>query len=162
MRIPIVNEQDEVIGYKERDECGPDDIMRVSLIWITDENENILLQQRKLTKKKNPGKWGPAVAGGVEEGETYESNAYKEMEEEIGLKDVLIYESNKFYGKTNVGKRFCQLYTAQIQRSTQLIPKEDEVEQLKWFSKQELGQYIKDKPDDFVGLMQDLKVFYNI
>lgn len=157
MQIPIVNENDEIIGYKDREDRTPDDIIRTTAIWITDESGNILLQRRKLTKKLNPGKWGQAVGGTVEKDETYESNAYKEMEEEIGVKDVPLTLDRKFYGETKIGKRFCQLYTAQIPRSTTLIPEEAEVEELKWVTKEELNKLLEENPDNFIGLMKELK-----
>src|SRR3989338_5363820 len=151
MKIPIVNEQDEIIGHKDRENRHSCDIIRITAVWNTDENGKILHQQRKLTKKYNPGKWGPAVAGTVEEGETYESNAYKEMEEEIGLKNVSLIKSQKFYGLSSTGKRFFQLYTAQIPRERELIIEEEEIEQVKWFTKEELTKYLNEKPGEFVG-----------
>ena len=51
MKIPIVNKKDEIIGYKERSDRHPDDIIRITAIWITDEKNNILLQQRRFDKK---------------------------------------------------------------------------------------------------------------
>src|ERR1035437_8433122 len=85
MKIPIVNEQDEIIGYEEREGKGPKDISRVTSLWVADYDDNILLAQRAFSKRRSPGLWGPTVAGTVEEGETYESNIIKEAEEEIGL-----------------------------------------------------------------------------
>jgi isopentenyl-diphosphate delta-isomerase len=84
----IVNEQDEVIGYKSLEDISPTDIYRVSALWITNNKGEILLAQRALSKKNDPGKWGPAVAGTVEEGETYDSNIAKEAFEELGLRDI--------------------------------------------------------------------------
>ncbi len=158
MKIPIVNEQDEIIGYKERDDRNPEDIIRITAIWIIDEYNNILLQQRKFVKKYSPGKWGPAVSGTVEKGETYESNAYKELEEEIGLSNFVLEKSNKIYGLSKNGKRFCQVFILKIPHNTQFSLEEDEVEQVKWFSKLELKELLDSHSDDFVNLMQDLKV----
>ncbi len=157
-RIPVVDENDVVIGHIDRNDRDPNDIIRISAVWITDEDGNILLQQRKLTKKNNPGKWGPAVAGTVEEGETYIVNAYKEMKEEIGVEGVSLFEYKKYYGETNTGKRFCQVYTATIPRNTRLTIEKNEVEQVKWFTKAEVQKMISEHPDDFVGAMkQELK-----
>lgn len=81
MRIPIVNEQDEIIGYKDRKDRNTVDITRITGLWLWNEKGEVLLAQRALSKDINPGLWGPAVAGTVEEGETYESNIIKEAEE---------------------------------------------------------------------------------
>ncbi|MFA6422790.1 MAG: NUDIX domain-containing protein, partial [Candidatus Buchananbacteria bacterium] len=84
-KIIIVNENDEAIGHKERNELDFSDIYRVSGLWITNLKGEILLAQRAFTKNHDPGKWGPAAAGTVEEGEDYETNILKEAEEELGL-----------------------------------------------------------------------------
>jgi len=94
-KIIIVDENDKIIGYKERGTLNFRDIYRVSALQVKNSVGQILLAQRKLTKKKNPGKWGPAVAGTNDEGETYESNIIKEAEEEIGLVDFEMKVKNK-------------------------------------------------------------------
>lgn len=86
-KIIIVDENDTIIGHKNRDSMEDGDMYRVSALWIQNSKGDILLAQRSFDKRNDPGKWGPAVAGTVEEGETYESNIIKEAEEEIGLKN---------------------------------------------------------------------------
>lgn len=156
MKIPVVDERDNIIGYKEREDRTPSDIFRITAIWITDENGNILLQQRKLNKKINPGKWGPAVSGTVEKDETYESNAYKEIEEEIGVSNVKLKEIAKIFREPKSGRKFVQLYSCVIPRNYKLIPQKEEVEQLKWFSKEELLDVYNKRPEDFVDFIKDL------
>lgn len=121
MQIPIVNEKDEIIGYKERNDRNPNDIIRITSIWITDEQGDILLAQRSFNKKDNPGKWGPAVAGTVEKDETYDSNAYKEAEEEIGLVGVLLQPIEKVFLDTSHTKKFCQLYHTEISKEREIL-----------------------------------------
>lgn len=150
MKIPVVNEQDEIIGYKERENILLGDIIRITAICITDGKSNTLLAQRSLDKKNSPGKWGPGVAGTVEEGETYESNAYKELSEEIGLEGLKLTPIKKVLYSSNTGTKFCYFYNLQIPQETKLKIKRDEVEQVKWFSKEELVKYLQDKPEDFV------------
>lgn len=163
MKIPIVNEQDEIIGYKDREDRNLEDIIRITAIWITDENGNILLQQRKFDKKVNPNKWGPAASGTIEEGESYDSNAYKELEEETGIKDIQLVKSKNFFGRTTSGgRRFAQLYLGKVSRDQKLIPQESEVQQLKWFSVNEFKNFLKEKPNDFVGIIEDIVLFLNI
>lgn len=162
MKIPIVDENDNIIGYKDREDRNPDDIIRIVIIWITDEKGKILLQQRSLKMKYSPGMWGPAVSGTVEEGETYDFNAQKELEEELGLKNVKLIKSKKIFGVGQSGKRFAQLYLGQIDSNSQLIPQESEVEQLKWFSKEELLDFYNKNPEIFPAIMKELiDIFIN-
>ncbi|MDO8661039.1 MAG: NUDIX domain-containing protein, partial [Candidatus Woesearchaeota archaeon] len=87
-KIVIVNDNDEIIGYKDRDSIENNELYRVSALQITNSNGEILLARRHRNKKHDPLKWGPAVAGTVEEGETYLENIIKEAEEELGLKNI--------------------------------------------------------------------------
>jgi len=89
VKIIIVDENDNPIGLKERGTLDYDkDIYRVSALWITNSKGQILIARRALTKKQNPGKWGPGVAGTIDEGETYDSNIIKEAKEELGLQNI--------------------------------------------------------------------------
>ena len=78
MIIPIVNEQDEIIEYKDRNDRSPEEITRITSLWLGNEKGEVLLAQRAFNKKTSPGLWGPAAAGSVEKGETYDSNIIKE------------------------------------------------------------------------------------
>jgi len=156
MKIPIVDENDNIIGVKDKKDRNPNDIIRITAIWVTDGKGSILLQQRSLNMKNSPGKWGPGVAGTVEEGETYESNAYKELEEEAGIKNVPLIKSKKFFGKSDTGKRFAQLFLCEINKDYKLVPGENEVEKLKWFSREEVLNFYNEKPEEFPPLMEEL------
>ncbi len=150
----IVNQRDQIIGYKGLDEIKPKDIYRVSALWITNSKNQILLAQRALTKKNEPGKWSPAVAGTVERGETYKQNIVKEAEEEIGLKSIKPSKGPKkrIFGKHNF---FCQMYTLKIDRQiNEFKIQNEEVAQVKWFSKKELKQKINSNPEQFTPSMK--------
>lgn len=152
--IVIVNDQDEVIGHKERGTIVQADIYRVSALWVTNSRGDILLAQRKFTKKHDPGKWGPAVAGTIDQGETYESNIVKEAEEEIGLTNVkpALGPKRRVTGEHNY---FCQWYTLVIDKpADDLVIQEDEVEQVKWFTRSELEGELHEHPERYLDGMR--------
>ncbi|MEX2052212.1 MAG: NUDIX domain-containing protein [Candidatus Paceibacterota bacterium] len=149
MRLPIVNEEDEIIGYKDRTDRNPKDIIRVSGLWLTDSAGNILLAQRALNKKTHAGLWGPAVAGTVEEGETYESNIIKEAEEEIGLKDLKLTPGPKIRISI-VHEHFAQWFNAVIDHDYPFVKQDDEVEAIRWCSPSEFKQLVDEKPEIFI------------
>jgi isopentenyldiphosphate isomerase len=161
MRIPIVNEQDEIIGYKERGELGPKDICRVTGLWVTSPEGDTLLARRAFTKKHNPGKWGPAVAGTVEEGETYESNIIKEAEEEIGL--VKFSPQISFKNRRSRGHEYWgQWFTAVVDRSYPFKKQDEEVEEIRWFSKNELIKFLEETPEELLSNLKEyIKLFSN-
>lgn len=114
---------------------------------------DILLAKRHHTKIHNPNKWGPAVSGTVEKGETYESNIIKETEEEIGLKNVKL----KLGPKTETDSEyhhFTQWYFLNIDLDIDDFKiKEDEVEEIKWFSPEWLKTRLEKYTDEFVPRM---------
>jgi isopentenyl-diphosphate Delta-isomerase len=152
-KVIIVNEKDEQIGLKDRKDIKKDDIYRVSALWIKNSKGDILLAQRALTKKNNPGMWGPAVAGTNEEGETYESNIIKEAEEELGLKNVNFKKGPKII-RHNAHSYFCQWFTLKIDKKIDKFTiQKEEVEKIAWFKKETLLKDIKTHPDKFLKKM---------
>lgn len=152
-RIIVVDKDDKIIGYKNRTDSGPDDIQRITGLWITNSKGEILIALRALSKKHDPGKWGPAVAGTVDEGETYESNIVKEAEEELGLKNIRPVCGPKFYRETS-HKYFVQWFTLVLDapiESFTLQP--SEVMEIKWMNAEALKRAVKEHPDDFLKSM---------
>lgn len=153
-RITIVNDQDEVVGSKPYTSVEQNDIYRATGLWVTNSAGDILLAQRSFKKKHDPGKWGPAAAGTVDEGESYEENIIKEAEEELGLTGVRIAKGPKvrITGEHNY---FAQWFTAVVDKSaTDFKFQELEIEQIKWFKRDELLQEINKQPDDFLKSME--------
>lgn len=150
MKIIIVDENDEQISAKERNIVTSEDIYRVSALWITNSDGEVLLAQRKWSKKNNPGMWGPAVAGTIEVGETYESNIYKEAEEEIGLTGV---EVEAWFKKLYEGEHahFTQWYRAALNWPIDKFQiQEEEVEAIRWISIPELKADIEQNPSKYL------------
>ncbi|MDP6922673.1 MAG: NUDIX domain-containing protein [Lutibacter sp.] len=54
-------------------------------LWIVNEHQEILIQQRATSKETFPGLWDVSVAGHVASGESPEKAVVRETEEEIGL-----------------------------------------------------------------------------
>lgn len=146
----IVNDDDVIIGHKERHAIDwKRDIYRIGAVWLTNSKGEVLIAQRLLTKDKDPGKWGPAAAGTLEEGETYESNAYKEAEEEIGLKGVPLRKGPKqrFHEPR---ESFCQWYLGSCDwPAEQFVPQPTEVERVKWVTLDWLRKDVARRPEDY-------------
>ncbi len=155
--IPVVNEQDELIGYKERSEIKTDDIYRTSGLMIYDGRGKVLLAQRSFTKSHDPGKWGPSVAGTVEKGETYRDNIIKEAEEELGLVGIEPTEWIKQSRLEGQHKHIGQWFLLRLDSKTSVFkPDPREVQEVKWFTFTELGAEIEQNPDLFLRGIRDL------
>ena len=152
MKIIIVDENDNQVKTINRGENKPGDIHRVSALWVTNSQGQILMAQRALTKAWDPGSWGPAVAGTVEEGEDYHQNILKETEEEIGVK-LSLSDFKKSKKELMVGVEhpyFLQWYTAIIDLPVEKFKlQKEEVEQVKWFDPEELKETIEKSPQIF-------------
>ncbi len=162
MNIQIVDEQDTLIGTKERSELDYSvDIFRTAALWLTNSKGQVLLAKRSMKKDKDPGKWGPAVAGTIEEGETYESNIYKEAVEEIGLDGVEFSLGPKSLTH-GVRRQWVQWYLAVVDRDAGgFTMQEEEVDELTWMDLEDLRNDISSNPDRYIPSMDNvLKTIY--
>ncbi|PIR41330.1 MAG: hypothetical protein COV31_01745 [Candidatus Yanofskybacteria bacterium CG10_big_fil_rev_8_21_14_0_10_46_23] len=155
VKIAIVNEKDEIIRYKDRGTLNDDDIYRVSALWLTNPKGEVLIARRSYNKKNDPGKWGTAVAGTVDEGEDYYENIVKETEEEIGLTG-LDFEKGP-YGRNAKGKQFFyQWYIAHTDKDIEDMKiDEEEVEEVRWITKEQLIKEIEKNPEEFISSMDE-------
>jgi isopentenyldiphosphate isomerase len=156
-KIQIVDESDNIIGHKDRGEVDyQKDIYRVAALWLTNSKDEVLIAQRKLTKDKDPGKWGPAVAGTVDEGETYDSNIYKEAEEEIGLTGAK-FDLGPKQRVRQPRNYWCQWYTVSLDKNVgDFHIQEDEVERIAWVPMSWLVSDVKANPKKYIPIMPEL------
>ena len=60
-------------------------MIKAAVLWIVNEEGEILLAQRAHHKAQDPGVWGTAAAGKLEAGESFDDAVVRETEEEIRL-----------------------------------------------------------------------------
>lgn len=151
--VILVDENDEIIGYKLRRDLEQTDRWRIITIWIENSHGEILLSQRADNLKNNPGCWGPACAGTVVKGQSYLECAKQELAEELGITDLDIKEFVKIpYISDNGNRRVCQFYKATADLDpTKLNLQPGEVKAAKWISRPALRQQIADHRDQFVS-----------
>lgn len=147
----IVDQNDQIIGLKPRDKIDfKKDYYRVSCLWLKNSKGEVLLAKRLATKDKDPGKWGPAVSGTLEKGETYDSNINKEAIEEIGL-DRVKFSPLKKLKIEQPRKYFIQLYIGICDwPANKFTPQPEEVEQVAWITIEDLFNDIQKNPDKYV------------
>jgi isopentenyldiphosphate isomerase len=161
MQIPIVDRNDTLIGYKERAEVDySKDIFRTASLWITNTQGDVLLAQRKLDKKVDPGKWGEAVGGTVDGEDSYETTAHREAEEELGLRDVAITLGPKQF-ITKPCQYFVQWYTTVIDEPIgSFVIQPEEVEQIAWVPKTQLEAELRDNPNTYIASMPEIVALF--
>lgn len=153
----VVDDNDQIVGHKLRDAIDwQKDIYRIAALWLTNSKGQVLIAQRVLTKDKDPGKWGPAAAGTLEKGEDYESNIYKEAEEEIGLTNChfIFGPRQRFYKPRQA---FCQWFLGVCDKKVDEFKLQtDEVEKIVWVDIKQLRDDVKQNPDKYVPSMKDI------
>lgn len=151
-KVIIVNQNDEIIWYKNRWDINSHDIYRVAALWVENNKWEVLLAQRSFNKKNNPGQWSCAACGTVDEWETYDDNIYKEAEEEIWLMWENFKKCRKEFRAENNWEFnfFLQWYYLKIDKSLEdFMIQEEEIEQIKWYKKEELLWEITKNPKNF-------------
>jgi isopentenyl-diphosphate delta-isomerase type 1 len=141
----VVNENDEIVGEATRREVHQDPklIHRVVHIWIINDKGEILLQQRSMKKDKAPGMWDISCGGHVRKGHEPEVTAERELEEELGIKaDCKLIK--KYVQGHAEQTEMVYLYCAQ--HSGPFTFNDGEVEQVKFFSKEDALKFIEADP----------------
>lgn len=150
--VQIVDDNDVIIGHKKREDIHPEnDIYRVTALWVINSDKQILIAQRSLSKANNPGKWGMAVNGTVEDDETYEENVYKEAEEEIGLTNA-VFRLGPKVRVTSAKNFFVQIFTAVVDWDISRFKiQEEEVERIMWISPDDLIKDFEEFPQKYTS-----------
>ena len=151
-KVVLVNEHDEVIGSVERDDRNKTDIIRVAGLIVYNTKNETLIARRSHNKVNDPDKWGPSVAGTVEEGETYVSNIIKEAQEEIGLvvhEDELTPILHSYQVTSH--KYFCTLFSVVADKPiSDFVIQEEEVSEICWVATHQLIQWFEAHPEEFI------------
>lgn len=143
----IVDDQNQPTGIQKPRSivhAEMNDWHRATHIWIVNKKNEVLCQQRSLSKDKNPGFWQSFFGGHLKAGQTYLENAVTELQEELGLSvtpdaliDVRILKSNK-------AKHFGQVYLLRWDGDiNELKFVDDEVAAIQWMTMKEIKEKIE-------------------
>ena len=117
--IVIVDEKNRIIGAEPRSTMRSKGLIhRATYILVFNSAGQIFVQKRTLSKDVYPGYYDVATGGVVLDGETYEESAVRELEEELGIRNVPLKSHFDFYyqdGKNRVwGRVFSCVYDGEI------------------------------------------------
>ncbi len=158
MKIPIVDEQDRIINETVGDYIDHDieGIYRGAGVWILSETgAEVLLSMRSKKRLRNPGLWGPAVLGVVEEDDSYEASARKHASTDLGLELGELIEVPKIFIQTD-RKYFVQFFIAVLSRGwSEFMLNKEHVDQVRWFSKIELEDVLVTTPEIFIPVLRE-------
>ncbi|MFH1404911.1 MAG: NUDIX hydrolase, partial [Patescibacteria group bacterium] len=129
------------------------DFFRAATLWVQNDQGEVLIQKRSDKVQHNPGTYGSAAGGTVDEGGTYEETVIRESEEEIGLTGIHPKLSLK---RLYNGNCFTQWFEIKLNMDiTEFTLDPDEVAELKWFELSQLQKMVKDNSDNFMPHLID-------
>src|SRR3989338_1117236 len=154
-KITFVDEKDNVIGAGSKEEAWKNGIIhRIARIFLFNSKGELLITKRGDNLSSLPGRWDQSAAGHVDEGEDYPTAAKRELEEEVGVKNIELIEKGKFFtdetdetGK--IKKRFSMLYTGNYDGEVKPSPRE--VSKIRWIDPKELNTWMEERPIEFTA-----------
>lgn len=153
--VDIYNVRHELLDIKkDRKELVDGEYRLSAFIWIMNDNDEILIQQRLKTAKKCPNMWG-TTAGGVKINESSLEGAIRELKEEMGIDSAK--EELEFIGSYKRVNDFVEVYLIKKNIDIKdLKLQEDEVQDAKWVSIDEFINMVKDG----IAINSGFDIFY--
>jgi len=102
--LEVVDPDGRVVGWSPRSAChgNPALAHRAVHVLVRNATGSFFLQRRSRRKAICPGLWDASVGGHVAPGESYEAAALREMDEEIGLRQVALRRVHDYVWRTDV------------------------------------------------------------
>lgn len=131
-------------------------MIQVAVLWvISQDGKSLLLAQRANHKAQDPGVWGPAVTGKLEQGETFDAALAREVEEEFSLKPGAytphpVHEQD-FGHPDGELRKFGIYYTVLTEKEAEAIQIDaNEVAGIRWFPIDAVLSTMKVRPHELV------------
>ena len=136
--LETVDESGRVVGRATRKEVHSDPslIHRVSHVVVVSSDGRVLLQKRSASKDIQPGRWDTSVGGHLQPGETFEECAARELEEELGLREL---ESRPLCDYLWRSSRETELVRTFLVRSDGPFERQaDEIDEVRFFTREDI------------------------
>jgi len=151
-KIVVVNEADNVIGSEYmRIAVEKGMIRRAARVYVFNESGQLLVQQRS-AKVAKPLLLDQSAAGHVDEGESYEEAARRELLEELGLKDVELLPIVISFRTTDF---FNGIYKVVVPDGTTITFDSEELAGVFWYDIETLETEMKFEPDKFTPAFKE-------
>ena len=123
------------VVQRDKDWLGKEEYHMGSAVFIKDEFDDFLIQQRSFNKSLFPGKWS-ITGGSALAGENAKQCAIREVKEELGIA-LKQQDLKKIY---HFIERQCHfnIFVASVPKTTKIKRQIEEVEQIAWVSRQKM------------------------
>lgn len=145
----MVDSNDVVLRQESRSTVHREKLFhRAVHVFVFNQQGQLFLQRRSMTKDTAPGKWVSSCSGHVDSGEDYDTAARRELREEIGLNQPIDFQrAFKEAPCKQTGYEFAWVYTCQAEGPFTLDP--IEVSEGQWIEIEHLNHWLKERPRDF-------------
>jgi isopentenyldiphosphate isomerase len=149
----VVDERDEVIGKKSRNEVHRLGLMhRATHVLVFNKRGQVFLQKRSMKKDRQPGLWDSSASGHVDSGEDYDACVVRELREEIGLEvSQAPRRLFKLAASPETDQEHVWVYRCEAEGPFHLHP--DEIECGSWFEPPEVTRWMKERPEEFASAL---------
>jgi isopentenyl-diphosphate delta-isomerase type 1 len=145
----VVDAQDRVIRQAPRSEVHAHGWRhRAVHVLVFNRAGQLFLQKRSLRKDMSPGLWDSSCSGHLDAGEEYDQAAWRELQEEIGLK--LARPPARWLRVAackETGEEFVWVYRVAADGPFVLCP--DEIERGEWVAPEELNRRMAEQPGKY-------------
>jgi isopentenyl-diphosphate delta-isomerase type 1 len=143
----VVDAEDKVIGKATRREIHEKGLWHRSVhVFVLNGTGALFLQKRSFSKDLYPGCWDSSSSGHVDWGESYEQAASRELWEELGIRETLVFQFQvkacKETGWEHVGF-FTTTTTKKITINA------DEIIEGRYYTPREVREWFIAKPAEF-------------
>ncbi|ALJ04626.1 isopentenyl-diphosphate delta-isomerase [Pseudalgibacter alginicilyticus] len=153
-KVILVNEKDEQIGLMPKMEAHEKALLhRAFSVFIFNDKNELMLQQRALSKYHTPGLWTNTCCSHQREGESNIEAGTRRLQEEMGfttaLKETIsfIYKAPFDNGLTE--HELDHILIGYYNEVPQINP--EEVEAYKWMTLEDIKKDIEKKPDIYTA-----------
>jgi isopentenyl-diphosphate delta-isomerase len=148
--VILVNERDEQVGTMEKMEAHiKGELHRAFSVFIFNEKNEMLLQQRALSKYHSAGLWTNACCSHPRPGESTESAATRRLQEELGfntsITKIFDFKYNSSFNNGLIEHEFDHVFVGAF--SGPLHPNPDEVQDYRYNTIEEISNSINSNPE---------------
>ncbi len=149
----LVNEKDEVVGYKDKVSCHVGDgiLHRAFSIFIFNGKGQVLMQKRSAEKPLWPLFWSNSCCSHPRKGESYQVATQRRLKEELGfttrLKFLFKFQYQARFGQVGSENELCSVYVGRYDGPVQVNARE--IAEWEWITVEELEKEMQEHPERF-------------
>jgi isopentenyl-diphosphate delta-isomerase len=150
----LVDSDDHEIGHSSKADChdGEGILHRAFSLFVFNENNELLLQQRGRDKRLWPGYWANSCCSHPRRGETMGEATRRRLRQELGfdcpLEFRFKFEYQAFYDGLGAEHELCWVYVGRANADV-VKPNANEIEAIRFIAPAQLEAEIARTPDEF-------------